>query len=156
MIGFNRFVFGIGGDVMDGGESRNGLGVVERIRHLVDNLSDEKKEMLLALLLEWQQNERRDDKRIPCLIAVDYSDQKRVYHDFIQDLSKGGVFIETREPLKIGDGVALTFSMPTTQSHFKVTGKIVRVGDGGIGVQFDSKLSQYQEEIIRTLMERKR
>lgn len=134
----------------------SGMGIVERIRHLVDNLTDEKKQLLLDLLLEWQQNERRDDSRIPCLIAVDYADQKRVYHDFIQDLSKGGVFIETREPLKINEAIALTFSMPTSQSHFKVAGKIVRVAEEGIGVQFESKLSRYQEEIIKTLVERKK
>lgn len=130
----------------------NGKEIGERIKSLVDNLSPEKKKQLLDLLIEWQQNEQRDDERIPCLIAVDYSDQKRVYHDFIQDLSKGGVFIETREPLTIGEQISLTFAMPATQNHFKVSGKIVRAAKEGIGIQFDNKLSRYQEEIIRKLI----
>lgn len=134
----------------------NGKDIGERIRSLIDNLSDEKKEKLLDLLIEWQQYEQRSDERIPCLIAVDYSDQKRVYHDFIQDLSKGGVFIETKEPLEIGERISLTFAMPATQNHFKISGKIVRAAKEGIGIQFENKLSQYQEEIIRKLISDRR
>lgn len=130
----------------------NELSVIDRIKSLVDNLSDEKQEQLLHLLIEWQQTEQRDDERIPCLIAVSYADQKRVYHDFIQDLSKGGVFIETREPLTIGEKISMTFAMPPSQSHFKISGKIVRTAEEGVGVQFENKLSQYQEEIIRKLV----
>lgn len=130
----------------------NGLSVVERIKSLVDNLSEEKKEQLLELLIEWQQTEQREDERIPCLIAVDYADRNRVYHDFIQDLSKGGVFIETREPLAVGERISLTFAMPASQNHFKVSGKIVRVAADGVGIQFENKLSKYQEEIIRKLI----
>ncbi len=131
---------------------KNWLNIAERIRSLVDNLSEEKQKQLLDLLIEWQQTEQRDDERIPCLIAVSYADQKRVYHDFIQDLSKGGVFIETREPLTVGEKISLTFAMPPTQSHFKISGKIVRTTKEGVGIQFENKLSQYQEEIIRKLV----
>ncbi len=136
--------------------AENDLPISERIHRLVGNLTDEKKELLLEMLLEWQQKEQRDDPRIPCLIAVDYSACNRLYHDFIQDLSRGGVFIETREPLEIGETMALTFTMPGSQNHFKMRGKIVRMGEGGLGVQFNTKLSPYQEEIIKTLMERKK
>jgi hypothetical protein len=47
----------------------------------------------------------------------------------------------------------MTFTMPADRSHWhKFTGKIARVVDRGIGVQFDSKLSRYHEEIIRNLL----
>lgn len=130
----------------------NGMDIGDRVKSLVDNLSEKRKRQLLDLLIEWQQKEQRDDERIPCLIAVDYSDKKRVYHDFIQDLSKGGVFIETREPLTIGEQISMTFAMPNTQNHFKVSGKIVRLANDGVGIRFDNKLSIYQEEIIRKLI----
>ena len=123
--------------------------LTERIIRLVANLSDEKKQMLLETLIEWQQKEQRSDSRIPCMIAVDYATEKRAYRDFMQDLSKGGVFIETRESLHIGDNLSLTFSMPKSGSNFKMTGQIVRSDDMGIGVEFDTKLSLYQEEIIK-------
>ena len=132
-----------------------GTGLNDRIQSLVQNLPEEKKQLLLDLLIEWQQNEQRGDPRIPCLIAVDYSDQKRAYHDFIQDLSISGLYIETREPFKIGESIALTFTMPGSANHFKMTGEIVRTDRNGIGVRFNTKLSRYQEEIIMTHLNKK-
>ena len=77
------------------------------------------------------------------------------YREFAQDLSKGGVFIETREPLKVGEKIAMAFSLQDTQSHFKFAGTIVRVEKHGVAIQFDSKLSKYQEEIIRQYLNKK-
>lgn len=130
-------------------ENGDGAKLMERITSLVANLSDEKKQMLLETLIEWQQKEQRNDSRLTCMIAVDYATQKRAYRDFMQDLSKGGVYIETREPLNIGEALSLTFTMPKSGSHFKIGGKIVRWDEKGVGVEFDTKLSQYQEEIIK-------
>jgi hypothetical protein len=124
------------------------LRLTDRIMRLVENLSDEKKNSLLELLIEWQQKENRHHPRISCNFPVDYADQKRVYHDFIQDLSKGGLFIETREPLNIGQTVALTFSLPKSNTHFKMAGRIVRSETGGFAIQFDTQLSNYQAEAI--------
>jgi len=138
-------------------ESRhhNGLSLTERVKSLVDNLPEEKKELLLNLLLEWQQKEQRDDPRIPCLVAVDYYDQNRIYRDFIQDLSRGGIFIETKESFEQGQKISLTFTLPSSQSHFKTSGEIVRTTQTGIGIQFANKLSKYQEEIIRKIIDPK-
>ncbi len=129
--------------------------LTERLTSLINNLSDEKKEQLLEILLEWQRREQRQDTRIPCLIAVDYSTSERFYRDFIQDLSNGGVFIETREPLQVGQNLSLTFSIPNTQSNFKISGKIVRAEENGIAVQFDKKLSGYQKQIIQSAISKK-
>lgn len=123
--------------------------LTERLTNLVKNLTEEQQQQLLDLLIEWQQNEQRGDHRIPCLIAVDYSTQDRVYHDFIQDLSKGGVFIETREPFAEGQRLSMTFSVSNDQNHFKISGEIIRTDDQGIAVRFSKKLSPYQEEIIK-------
>jgi Tfp pilus assembly protein PilZ len=79
---------------------------------------------------------------------VDYSTPKRAYRDFIHDLSKSGLFIETREPFKIGESISLTFTMPGSANHFKISGQIVRTEQSGIGVKFITQLSRYQEEII--------
>ena len=123
--------------------------ISQKIMSLVQNLSEEKKQLLLDLLVEWQQKELRSDSRMPCLVAVDFATKKRSYRDFMHDLSKGGVFIETRETFSIGDKVSMTFSMPDNQNHFKISGNIVRSEGNGIGVQFDTKLSSQQEEVIK-------
>jgi len=130
-------------------KSTNGLSIDERINSLSKNLSLEKKQYLIELLQEWQQNERRQDKRLPCLMAVDFSNRDRVYHEFIRDLSRGGVFIQTRETFDVGEQVTLTFTTQKYQVHFKLSGKIARLEDNGIGVQFDRQLSEYQKDVIR-------
>lgn len=128
--------------------SENSLKITDRIMSLVQNLSDEKKNSLLELLVEWQQKENREQPRISCNFPVDYSTRSRVYHDFIQDLSKGGLFIETRETLVMKELISLTFTLPKSGTHFKITGKIVRIGEQGVAIEFDEKLSKYQEEAI--------
>ena len=122
--------------------------LLHRIMSLVQNLTDEKKRSLLELLVEWQQKENRHHPRIACNFPVDFANQKRVYQDFIQDLGKGGVFIETREPIQIGEPISLTFSMPKSHTHFKMRGKIIRNEENGVAIEFDTKLSDYQEEVI--------
>ena len=133
----------------NGLKNGNSLSLTERLKSLIDNLTEEKKSLLLDLLLEWQQKEQRNDRRIPCLVAVDYYDQRKIYRDFIQDLSRGGVFIETKESFEQGQKISLTFTLPSSQTHFKATGEIVRTSPKGIGIRFSNKLSKYQEEIIR-------
>jgi Tfp pilus assembly protein PilZ len=123
--------------------------LTDRLIGLIHNISEAKKEQLLELLLDWQKKEQRGDGRVPCLIPVDFSTQDRVYRDFIQNFSNGGVFIETRENLAPGEPVSLTFSAPNSQNHFKIVGTILRSEEKGVAVQFDKKLSPYQEEIIK-------
>lgn len=129
--------------------------VEDQLTDLIKTISDEKKKRLLDLLNDWQKEEKRGDERIPCLISVDYSTKDRVYRDFIQDLSNGGVFIESRDFFSKGQEVAMTFSLPNSQTHFKITGEVVRNEKSGIGVQFSKKLSQYQEQIIKHSMIKK-
>ena len=133
-----------------------GLTIDQRIINLIKNLSYEKKQLLLDMIIEWQQKEQRNDPRIPCLIAVDYSTPKRAYRDFIQDLSRSGIFIETREPFQLDEKISLTFTMPKTESHFKISGKIVRLDAHGIAIELEKKLSQYQEEIIKSSIKSKK
>ncbi len=126
-----------------------GTSVREKIIRLVDELPNEKKQMLLGMLLDWQNPEKRADSRIPCLIPVDYKTDGRVYRDFLKNLGKGGVFIETRASLKAGEKIAMTFSLPNSPAHFKVDGKIAWTEKTGFGVQFATKLNPYQQDLIQ-------
>ena len=130
-------------------ESGRDPDLTRKLINLIDSISDEKKQQLLNLLIEWRQGDKRGDDRMPCLIPVDFSTQDRVYRDFIQNLSNGGVFIESREPFAKGQSISLTFSAPNSQSHFKITGTIIRSEQKGVAVQFNKKLSKSQEQIIR-------
>jgi Tfp pilus assembly protein PilZ len=87
-----------------------------------------------------QANERRQTPREPYVTAVDYTIQGHTYSDFIQNIGADGVYIETRQPLSIGDSIALSFPLPGYQSYITVTGIIVRVTPDGIGVKFNKAI----------------
>ena len=116
----------------------------------VSKLSLQRKKMLEELLHEWDRLDYREDSRIPCFLPVDYSTTDRVYQDFINNLSNGGVFIETSASLAEGQAISLIFTVPNLQKSFKISGTIVRTERDGIGVKFSKKLTPYQKELINS------
>jgi Tfp pilus assembly protein PilZ len=124
--------------------------LTDRLMQAVAGLSTQRKKMLEALLQEWERLDYREDTRIPCFLPVDYSTSDRVYQDFINNLSSGGVFIETVSPFAIGQTISLIFSLPQLHKTFKIIGNIVRTEEDGIGVRFSEKLTPYQKEIIHS------
>ena len=79
---------------------------------------------------------KRKHYRKTLLTVVDYTTQGNAYKDFIQNISPGGVFIETPMPFSVGEELSLTFTLPSYQKHIKITGKVVRISTQGIGVKF--------------------
>ena len=86
--------------------------LTDRLIQAVTKLSPQRKKMLEALLREWERLDYREDSRIPCFLPVDYSTSDRVYQDFINNLSNGGVFIETAASLHVGESLSLIFTVP--------------------------------------------
>lgn len=129
--------------------------LTKRLVQAVSKLSLQRKQMLDELLREWERLDYREDSRIPCFLPVDYSTQDRVYQDFINNLSNGGVFIETSASLTNGQTLSMIFNVPSLSKSFKITGKIVRSESDGIGVKFDKKLTPYQKELIHSAISHK-
>ena len=124
--------------------------LTDRLIQAVTKLSPQRKKMLEELLNEWERLDYREDSRIPCFLPVDYSTTDRVYQDFINNLSNGGVFIETATALNEGQTISLIFTVPTLNKSFKISGTIVRTEQDGIGVKFSKKLTPYQKELIHS------
>jgi uncharacterized protein (TIGR02266 family) len=133
--------------------SGNQASVYEQLVGIIKNISEDKQLKLLELLKQWNEKGNRDHNRKECLIAVDYSSQDRFFRDFIQNISAGGVFIETRETFKPGQAIGLTFSIPNSQIPFRISGQITRTSSEGVAVKF-LKVTSYQEEIINALVEK--
>jgi uncharacterized protein (TIGR02266 family) len=95
---------------------------------------------------------KRGHTRKPFLMVVDYASPDRSYKDFIQNISPGGVFIETGMPFSVGQEISLTFPLPKSMKHIKIDGEVARVDDKGIGVKF-KVADQEQETLIETLLE---
>ena len=87
-----------------------------------------------------QNSERRKDARknvngIRLLIA----DCRTMENDFqapINNISSGGVFIDTKQRLFVGQEIALKFDFPETRKTIMANGEIVRTSFDGAGIRF--------------------
>jgi Tfp pilus assembly protein PilZ len=111
---------------------------------IIDEMSDTEMRKLLKDLEKWQKSkeEKRKYPRKTTLMDITYSsDKRRVFEDFVRNLSAGGLYIETNLISELGQQLNMTFSHPESGSPIKVSGKIIRVDSGGIGVRFNKLLS---------------
>jgi Tfp pilus assembly protein PilZ len=116
-----------------------------RLKAFLGQLEKEKPEKSTS------EGERRH-VRVDCFVSVDYSDSEKVFKDYIEDISKSGVFIKTREAFTVGEEIVLSMSLSREGSAFKIPATVVRVAPGGIGVRLKTT-SQVQEAIIESLIE---
>jgi CheY-like chemotaxis protein len=121
-----------------------GLGVINpRLSELISNLSDEEIQELIEELEKRQESkfhEKREHQRKPTLIYVDCSGKNYTFTDFIQNISSGGIYIETQIPLHVDHELSMTFTLPGTGDPLKITGRVVRTDPNGIAVRFDEPL----------------
>jgi len=79
--------------------------------------------------------EKRETRRLPHNMPMEFIVQDHRYLGLIKNISKSGVFIETRELFKVGQVVSMTYAFPPFRGKNK-TGKIINVDSQGIGVKF--------------------
>jgi len=79
---------------------------------------------------------RRRYDRKSFFMVIDYALKDRAYRDFIQDISEGGIFVETRNKFPVGQLISMTFPIPGHSGQVKIKGLIVRNTSNGIGVTF--------------------
>ena len=127
---------------------------------LFANQSDAENKKLLSMIIAvlpeldlrklWKQlegwhtfnlRELRKHPRKASFISVESSSDDIAFTDFIQDISNGGVFIQTDGGFYIGQQIALTFSLPKTQQDIRVNGEVARIDATGIGVKFNEPLN---------------
>jgi uncharacterized protein (TIGR02266 family) len=113
---------------------------------ILDSASEEQKRKLLSLLEELRPKERRKHPRKSCSIAVTCT-MNRVFADYIKNISRGGVFIETAAPCLPGDHLAMMFAVPHQEEPVKVMGTVVRRASEGVGVRFTSAGEDFDQMI---------
>ena len=81
-------------------------------------------------------SDQRQHHRNPLAVPVEYIARDRAFSDFIQNISAGGMFIETRQPLSVGQELSMSISLFCFNDPIKIAGKIVRTTPQGVGVKF--------------------
>lgn len=118
--------------------------VLALIVEIINDMSDAEMRQLLTDLESWRKskNEKRKHSRKPTLMDITYSsDQRRIFEDFVRNISAGGLYIETNLVSELGQKLTMTFSHPDSGEPVKVLGKIIRVDSEGIGVKFNKLLN---------------
>ncbi|HEY1586593.1 MAG TPA: TIGR02266 family protein [Polyangia bacterium] len=95
----------------------------------------------------------RRQPRLPISLEVAYRTAGAFLVSYSINLSKGGIFLETSQPLPIGEHVSLRFDVPGV-GPLEVNGAVAWVRNGsmdglpdGMGIQFDQLDQQYGEII---------
>jgi type IV pilus assembly protein PilZ len=95
----------------------------------------------------------RREPRLPISLEVAYRTAGAFLVSYSVNLSKGGIFIETSEPLQPGEAMTLKFEVPGV-GPLEVEGVVawVRTGDpsglpDGMGIQFDTLDARYGDVI---------
>ena len=92
--------------------------------------------------------ERRNHPRRTVKLQVTYESRAKLVEDLITDLSPGGVFLRTDNPLPIGTELDLTVQLADRTPCITVLGEVVRVVTDGMGVRFTGKLGPVLSELI--------
>jgi len=93
--------------------------------------------------VEKQQKGRRAN-RLQHELLVAYRSMDGFITDWAVNISRGGMFINTRNPLAVGTTVRLIISLPDTAFPFDLTGRVTRVAEfnnpsnqvPGMGIEF--------------------
>ncbi len=97
----------------------------------------------------------RKFERVALALEVEYRNAAAFLISYSTNLSKGGMFVETEEPLPVGTEVALRFAIPG-EPHIDVIGIVAWVQawktqqqPRGMGIRFDQLEEQHGEAIDR-------
>ncbi|BBO72500.1 hypothetical protein DSCA_64300 [Desulfosarcina alkanivorans] len=91
--------------------------------------------------------------RVPCNITLDLAANGRAINCFARDISAGGMFVESCEPFTMDQPVFICFSVDQDQLALKLKARVIRLEQGGVGVQYE-ELTRYQLEIMKALINR--
>jgi CheY-like chemotaxis protein len=99
-----------------------------------------------------QRPNQRKHSRYDCLVGVDYDISDWTYQCYMRDISEGGAYIETEQPVKVGQRLTMSLASPVLERACAINGTVVRRDPKGIGVRFDNMTLQ-QKQVIRSLTE---
>jgi Tfp pilus assembly protein PilZ len=121
-------------------------------------------EPLMNLLLESRrrQDERqmppvksskamRRSERVDCLVSIEWDLDDWSYRSVVRDISFGGAFIETDQPVQLGEEVTLSFTVGDPPQTCRISATVRRRDERGIGVGFE-QLDPQQQQVVEGIM----
>ncbi len=115
--------------------------ITHHLQMEIDRLPLDEKRVLLKELRDKAFEDNRANTRIPYEVKVHYTIQKDFGHDYIHDISHSGLFLETFEEYPIGEECLLSIPLSNQEQNVKVRGRVARVADNGVGIEFTKKIT---------------
>jgi type IV pilus assembly protein PilZ len=110
----------------------------------------------------------RDNARQPITLRVDYKRVNMFFSDYTKNISKGGTFIKTKNPLPIGTEFVFVMSFPGVTPTLELAGEVVWVagendepsgvetpgtsrepGEAGMGIKFKFTTDGERERVAK-------
>lgn len=82
--------------------------------------------------------DRRQYKRLPIELKVEYKRLNMFFADFTKNISKGGTFIKTSKALDVGTEFIFSLTIPTLATPIKLRGRVMWVVKEGDPPRDDS------------------
>ena len=79
-------------------------------------------------------SERREYPREDCHITINFIYEDKAHTEFILNISKGGIFIDSNEQIPSGHALILTYDSPQ-QVPTKHIGQVAWANSGGMGIR---------------------
>ena len=104
------------------------------------------------------EDDRRHGYRAPIELKVEYKRLNTFFADYTRNISRGGTFIGTEKPLKVGTEFVFALGIPHMAEPLRLRGKVIWTTDvenatkanpAGMGIEF-----QYADESERRAMEK--
>lgn len=74
------------------------------------------------------------------------------YDYLARNISRCGMFIETRRPFSVGGKITMRFQVPASRKLYKIRGEIVRFQKNGVGIKFKRWQTEDQKMDPPTLL----
>ncbi len=105
----------------------------------------------------------RSGPRVDTVVKVDYRTTEAFFTDFAENMSEGGMFISSVQPLPVGTELIIEFLLPEVNRTLKVRAKVVWSRERttthdkrrGMGVKFE-RISKADKEMIAEVVRKLR
>jgi uncharacterized protein (TIGR02266 family) len=106
--------------------------------------------------MESNPNERRKHRRVSTRILLKYRCADQFFTDYIQNISQGGIFVPTHDPLGEDTNLEVAFALPGVDRLMVTQGTVVHsvrqegnnhTGPSGMGIRFHA-LSETDQRLI--------
>ena len=123
------------------------MNMLEEIVQRVEKLSHGQQEEMLTILKDWQQDKKREFRRLKTQSQVDVAGERKLIQTNMRDVSASGIFINSSGKFDMDEKVKIVFSIPGYEKPFKLNGIIVRVEQRGMAIQFE-EITPYFKAIL--------